>query len=323
MPLAIEMQTYGPPDVLRPVERPMPIPGEREVLVRTIAAAVNRADLFIRSGQWPIRGAFPYVPGLEVCGVVEQVGAGVSELVEGDHVITMMQRLGGVHGVRPGGYQTHVLTPVDTLVRVPKSLSPIDAAGLGLAAVTAYLAIELLGGGGERRALVHGGSGGVGSMAIQIFAAGWDHVIATGTRPAKFGFMRACGAREVIDTSLPGWSSGLDPLDCVFDLVGRATFAESIAALAPGGKLVFVGGTSGGDLSFSGWDLMKPVTITGYSSETLTAADLARAMNAVAAMHALGALSSRGVHEFALRDAAVAHRAMESGEIEGRVLLRP
>ena len=62
----------------------MPILGERDVLVRTIAAAVNRADLFIRSGEWPIRGAFPYVPGLEVCGVVEQVGAAVSDFAEGD-----------------------------------------------------------------------------------------------------------------------------------------------------------------------------------------------------------------------------------------------
>ena len=86
---------------------------------------------------------------------------------------------------------------------------------------------------------------------------------------------------------------------------------------------MFVGGTTGGELSFSGWDLMKPVTITGYSSETLTRADLERAMNAIAGMHALGALSSKRVHEFALQDAAVAHRAMESGEIEGRVLLRP
>jgi NADPH2:quinone reductase len=263
------------------------------------------------------------VPGLEVCGVVERAGAAVRELAEGDHVITMMQRLGGIHGERAGGYQTHVLVPAATLVRLPPGLSPIEAAGLGLAAVTAFVALEVLGPRGGQRVLVHGGSSGVGSMAIQMLVAGHNHVIATGTRPAKFGFMRECGAREVVDTSLPGWSSGLGPIDGVFDLVGRATFAESVGALSPGGRLVFVGGSSGGELSLSGWDLMKPVTLTGYSSETLTRDELARAMNSVAAMRALGTLGVLRVHEFPLREAAEAHRAMEAGRIEGRVLLRP
>jgi NADPH2:quinone reductase len=322
MPIAIEMQSYGPPDVLRAVPRPMPAPGEHEVVVRMIAAGVNRADLFIRSGEWPIGGPFPYVPGLEVCGVVERAGAAVRDVAEGDQVITMMQRLGGVHGTRAGGYQTHVLVPADTLVRLPPGLDPIEAAGFGLAAVTAYLAIEVLGARGEGRVLVHGGSSGVGSMAIQILAAGWNEVVATGTRPEKFGFMRECGAREVVDTRRPGWSKDLGPIGGVLDLVGRAVFAESVDALSPGGRLVFAGGTSGGELSFSGWDLMKPVTLTGYSSETLTRGELARAMNAIAALRALGALRVVRAHEFALEDAAEAHRALESGRVEGRVLLR-
>jgi NADPH:quinone reductase len=131
--------------------------------------------------------------------------------------------------------ETHVLVPADTLVRLPPGLDPVEAAGFGLAAVTAYLAIEVLKPRSEQRVLVHGGSSGVGSMAIQMLAAGWNEVIATGTRPEKFEFMRKCGARKVVDTRRPEWSKDLGPIDGVLDLVGHAVFAESVAALSPGG----------------------------------------------------------------------------------------
>lgn len=323
MPLAIEMTAYGPPDVLRAVSRPEPTPGPGEVVVRTACAAVNRADLFIRSGEWPVRAGLPYVPGLEVCGAVHAVGDGVRGLVAGDPVITMMQRLGGIHGVRPGGYQTHVTVPADTLVKVPAALDALTAGSYGLAAVTAYLAIQALDVRGDARVLVHAGSSGVGSLAIQMLAAGTNSVVATGTRPAKFDFIRACGADDVVDTRDPAWAERAGPVDRVFDLVGRATFAASVGLLNPGGRLVFVGGTSGGELALSGWDLMKPVTITGYSSETLTREELHLAMEAIAFMHQRGALRPTRVTEFPLAEAAAAHRAMESGALEGRVLLRP
>jgi NADPH2:quinone reductase len=322
MALAIEMRSYGPPDVLRPVDRPDPAPGPGEVVVRTVCAAVNRADLFIRCGEWPVRAGLPYVPGLEVCGTVAAVGDGVRGFAAGDTVITMMQRLGGIHGVRPGGYQTHVVVPADTLVRVPAALDALTAGSYGLAAVTAYLAIQALEVPGDARVLVHAGSSGVGSLAVQMLAAANNTVVATGTRPAKFDFVRAAGAEDVVDTRDPAWPERVGRVDRVFDLVGRATFAASVGLLEPGGRLVFVGGTSGGELALSGWDLMKPVTITGYSTETLTREELALAVEAIAFMHQRGALRPTRVTEFPLAEAAAAHRAMEAGDLEGRVLLR-
>src|SRR5262245_31046162 len=99
MPLAIEMDGYGPPDVLHAVDRPAREPGPGEAVVRVAVAAVNRADCFIRSGKWRQAGPFPYVPGLEACGTVARVGPGVA-LRPGDRVITMMQRMAGIHGER-------------------------------------------------------------------------------------------------------------------------------------------------------------------------------------------------------------------------------
>src|ERR1041384_6633677 len=99
MKLAIEIDDYGPPHVLHAVERPAAELRADEVQVRPVLIGVNRADCFIRSGEWPQAGPFPYVPGLETCGVVEAVGSSVRGFSAGDRVITMMQKLGGIHGV--------------------------------------------------------------------------------------------------------------------------------------------------------------------------------------------------------------------------------
>src|SRR5688572_1485262 len=143
MPLTVEMDRYGPPDVLHAVDRPARAPGPGEAAIRVAVAGVNRADCFIRSGEWIQAGGFPYVPGLEAAGTVEDVGEGVA-LRPGDRVITMMQRMGGIHGERPGGYQERLVAPASTLARVPDGLELETAGALGLAAVTALLAIEAL-----------------------------------------------------------------------------------------------------------------------------------------------------------------------------------
>jgi NADPH2:quinone reductase len=233
----------------------------------------------------------------------------------------MMQRLGGIHGTRPGGYQSHVRVPADTLVRLPDGLDPERAMALGLPAVTAYLALDALDTRPGHRVLVHAGSSAVGSMAIQMLAASGADVVATGTRPAKFDFMRAAGASRVVSTRDDDWWRAVAPVDRVFDLVGKSVFAASVGALAAGGRLVFVGGTSGGELTLSGWDLMKPVVITGYSSETLTRDELERAVKWIALRHAAGELRCLEVTQFPLAKAADAHRAMEAGEVAGRVML--
>jgi NADPH2:quinone reductase len=291
-------------------------------VVRAAVSGVNHSDLRIRTGEWPVMsGAFPYVPGLEVAGTVERVGAGVTSVKPGDRVITMMQRLGGVHGVRPGGYQSHVCVHAGVLVVIPEGLDTAQAGIFGLPAVTAEQALRLLSIQPGDRVLVQGGSSAVGSMAIQMVRALGGVPIATGTSPAKFEFMRRCGAEQVVDTRSQGWSRQVEPVHGVLDLVGKATFAESVSLLRPGGKLSFAGGVSGGEVSFSAWDLMGPVTLTGYSSETLTRDALEQSVRQIARLAAEGKLSTPEVLKVPLREAARAHREMESGKVAGRVVL--
>lgn len=321
MALRIEMERHGGPEVLRAVERDVDPPGPGEALVRVAVAGVNRADCFIRSGEWPQGGSWPYVPGLEACGTVEAVGADVDDLAPGDRVITMMQKLGGIHGIRPGGYQELLRCPADTLVRVPSSLDLEMAGALGLPAVTALLAIRILGAVPGQRVLVHAATSAVGTCAVQLLAASGCHVIATGTRANKLERVRELGAAELAVTSEVGWASRLAPVDRVFDLVGRAVFTASVDLLAPDGRLVFVGGTSGGELAFSGWVLMRPVTITGYSSETLDRAQLASAMDDIARAVERGALRVARLTRLPLHEASRAHSLLESGQLTGRLIL--
>jgi len=322
MRIAIQMERPGPPDVLVPVELPDHSPPPDEVVVRAAVSGVNRADLFIRSGEWAVMsGVFPYVPGLEVAGTVEQVGANVTSVKPGDRVVTMMQRLGGVHGVRSGGYQSHVCVHAGVLVPIPEGLDTEAAGTFGLPAVTAEQALRVLAVQPGDRVLIQGGSSAVGTMAIQMVRALGGVAIATSTSPAKFELLRRCGAGQVVDTRGSAWPKQVDPVHHVVDLVGKATFKESVSLLRPGGKLVFVGGTTGGEVSFSAWDLMGPVTLTGYSSETLTRDALSDSIRQIASLAAQGKLAVHQVLRVPLREAARAHREMESGQVAGRVVL--
>lgn len=325
MPVRIEMDEYGPPEVLHPVTFDGYQPGPGEAVVRVAAAPVNRADCFIRAGAWPQGGGWPYVPGLELCGTVQAVGEGVTRVAPGDRVITMMQRLGGIHGERPGGYQEVACVPARALVHVPEDLDlALALAGqLGLPAVTAFEATRLLEVREGMRVLVTGAASSVGIVAMQHLADLGCEVVATTRSADKAEILRGFGATEVCVTGGGDWAQGLDGVQRVFDLLGRDTFAAAVGLLEGGGRLVFVGGTSGGDVCFSAWELMRPVTLTGYSSEHLSPADLAAAMDAMAEAVRREVLRPPPVQELPLGDAARAHEILEASRTVGRVVLVP
>lgn len=319
--LRIEMSEYGAPEVLRPASyEPRALEAD-EVAVRAELAGVNRADCFIRSGAWPHKGSFPYVPGLETCGVVERVGADVTSVRPGDAVITMMQRLGGVHGSRPGGYQEVVIVPASTLVVVPAPLTIADAAALGLPAVTAWLALKAIDAKPGERVLVAGAASAVGLMAVQLMKARGAAVVGTSRRQATFEAIRAAGADVALSLDDEQAHREIGEVDAVFDLIGAAAFAPCLARLKPGGRYVYVGGASGGDLAVSGWDLMRPITLTGYSSETLDAAELGATLRELAGLVEDRAIAVLSPTVYPLADVARAHADMESGRVVGRVLL--
>ena len=322
---AIEIDRYGGPEELvwREVQRPALAPDE--VRIRTLYAAVNRADIEIRRGEWPIvRGdPFPYTPGLEVVGVVDGVGDRVTGIWPGALVITMMQRLGGIWGERPGGYGEFVVVRADTVASFLPEVDAEQIAALGLAAVTAAEGLARLDLTSETSIVVHGASGGVGSAAVALAGARGCEVIAVLPRGGKDDYVRALGASRVVRLDEEGLldALGARSVDAVLETTGTRTFADSAAVLRRGGRLCLVGALTGGELRVSAWDLMQELVLTGWSSENLTGDTLREHMTRIAELVHGGLLPAPAIHRFALADAAGAHAQIEAGGVTGRALL--
>lgn len=321
------MTKYGPPSVLEWVEtEPRPL-DPYEVRLDVLAAPVNRADIEIRSGTWPIRAdaPWPYTPGLEFVGTVTETGGEVDGFAPGDRAITMMQKMAGIHGLRPGGYQESVVVPGDTLAALDEAVDPVEMAALGLAAVTALEGVQRLQVEANDRVVVHGATGGIGSNAVQLVDAFGGAAIATTRRAEAASYLRGLGTTEVVDLSASGLvdTLGRDSVDAVFETVGQATFAESAAVLARHGRLCCVGAASGAELSLSAWDLLQELHLTGYSTENLTADQLRTDVAVLTNMLQSGDIEPPPFERIPFSEAATAHRRMEAGAHRGRLLLAP
>jgi NADPH2:quinone reductase len=320
---AIVMDGYGTPDVLqwRPVSLP-PL-GQQEVRIRTLFAAVNHTDLKIRAGVWPVRGdqPFPYTPGVEVVGLVEAVGREVSGFAVGQPVITMMQGLGGVRAERPGAYATLVTVAQNALSLVPDGVDLAHIAALGLGGVTALQGLRRLGPLAGRRLLVTGAAGGVGSAAVAIAKALGARVEGLVAQASQVDYVRAQGAERVIVTPRDETPQLEGRYDGVLDTVAGPIFGSCVAALSDGGVLCLVGAVGGGAVNFDGWDLIRPVILTGYSTETLDGPTLRNAVETLGAGLMSGVLASPRYETMPLKDAGRAHRTLEHGGYWGRILL--
>jgi NADPH2:quinone reductase len=322
---AIEIDRYGGPEELvwRTVERAPPAAGE--VRIRTRYAAVNRADVEIRRGEWPIVRAdpFPYTPGLEVVGVVDAVGAGVTGVAPGAPVITMMQRLGGIWGERPGGYGEFVVVRAEAVATFGADVDAETMAALGLVAVTAAEGLKRLAPAPGARVVVHGPSGGVGSVAVALAGARGAEVIAVLPRGGKEDYVRSLGAAQVVRLDAAGLldALGARSVDAVLETTGARTFADSAAVLRRGGRLCLVGALTGPELTLSAWDLLQDLQLTGWSSENLTGDGLREHVAQIAGLVREGRLAAPAVRRFALSDAASAHAQLERGDLRGRALL--
>jgi NADPH2:quinone reductase len=323
---AIQITAYGPPTVLSPGSVELPELKPREVRIRTLAAAVNHTDLEIRAGHWPILKAdpFPYTPGVEVVGRVAEVGTAVSEWSVHQSVITMMQGLGGVRAERPGGYAEFVTVDADTLAGLPEGSDLMAMAAIGLVGVTALLGLQQLGPVQGRRVLVTGAAGGVGSAGVGIASALGASVTGVVTRAEQVNYVRQLGAEHVLVRGRDNPAAiEVNSVDAVLDAAGGPLFRHCVNALRPGGVLSLVGAVAGGDVEFDGWQLIRPVTLTGYSSERLTGDDLRNAMARLVDWLSSGAIRPPEYRIVKLSEAAEAHRLLENGGVKGRILLVP
>jgi NADPH2:quinone reductase len=323
---AVQINAYGAPTVLEYKPVTLAPLGPMDLRLKAIAAAVNHTDLEIRQGNWPVRrpDPFPYVPGVEAVGEVVEIGAGVSGWRVGDRAITMMQGMGGVRAERPGGYATHVTAPATTVAKLPGDSDPYAIAALGLAGVTAFEGLRVTGSLAGRRVLVTGAAGGVGSAAVQIAKVQGATVVGLVSSARQVEAATAAGADLVVQSGDSGFDgSEVGAVDTILDTVGAKIFSSCLAALKPGGVFSLVGAVSGSDVKLDLWELIRPVTLTGYSTENLTGADLQRVVDALAGWVSSGQLTMLPWTQIPLSEAATAHRALEQRELRGRVLLTP
>lgn len=318
---AIEISQPGGPEVLKPVRRPLPVPGNDQILIRVDWAGVNRPDCLQRAGSYAPPPGASDLPGLECAGVVALVGAGVTRWHPGDKVCALLPG---------GGYAEYAICHEDHALAVPEGLSLREAACLPETAFTVWSNVVMRGGlrDGERF-LVHGGSSGIGTTAIQIARELGAHVFATaGTEPK----CRACeelGAtainyREQDFVEILTEAGGAD---LILDMVGGDYIKRNIRALADDGRLVmiaFLGGPKA-DLNFAPI-MTRRLTVTG--STLRPQSDAAKAhIAAELREHLMPLVEERRIKvlvdsEFPLDQAAAAHALMESSNHVGKIVLK-
>jgi len=318
---AVVTNGFGGPEVLRVVKRPVPAPGDGEVLVRVFAAGVNRADVMQRQGVYDPPDGSPIL-GLEVSGEVCATGPGVSSPAVGSRVVAL---------VSSGGYAEYVAVPIGQVAPLPDGIDPLDAAGVMEVAATVWANVFMVAGLRPGEAiLVHGGASGIGTMAVQLARATGAHVATTVGNDAKSELVRQLGAEIVINYRASDFVEvlrrhGFAP-DVVLDVVGGRYLRPNVDVLAVGGRLVVIGlqGGSIGEMPI-GDLLYKQASVHATSLRARTVAEKSEIVAATRA--GVWPLMADGIvrpvirGRWRLSEVAAAHGAMEDPAHFGKELL--
>lgn len=321
---AVEISTPGGPEVLRPATRPVPRPGEGEVLIRVAAAGVNRPDVLQRQGLYPPPPGASDLPGLEVAGTIVACGAGVSGWREGDSVCALLAG---------GGYAEYAVAPAALCLPVPAGLSPVGAAALPETFFTVWTNVFERGGlkQGET-VLVHGGTSGIGTTAIQLAREFGATVYATAGGPEKARACEELGAARGIDYRAEDFVAVVKELtggrgvDVILDMVGGDYVARNIDCLAMDGRHVSIAFLQGPKVTLNLFPVMaKRLTLTGSTLRPRTVAQKAAIAAAlrenVWPLLDLGKVSPRIHRTYQLESAGEAHALMESSAHIGKIVL--
>jgi NADPH2:quinone reductase len=319
---AVEISEPGGPDVLRLTERPVPRPGAGQVLIRLAYAGVNRPDALQRAGQYAPPPTASDLPGLEGAGEVVAVGADVAGLAVGDPVCALLPG---------GGYAEIVATPASHALPVPAGLGLKEAACLPETFFTVWSNVFMRGAlrAGERF-LVHGGSSGIGTTAIQLARAFGARVFATAGSAEKCAACSALGAERAINYREEDFVEILRAAggaDLILDMVGGDYLPRNVRALADDGRLVQIAFLQGPKVALNFAQVMtRRLTITGSTlrpQSDLAKARIARELRAhVWPLLAAGRAAPVMDSEFPLEDAAAAHARLESSAHVGKIVLR-
>ena len=322
--ICIEISQPGEPEVLKPAERPDPVPGPGEVLIRVAAAGVNRPDVLQRRGAYPPPPGASDIPGLEVAGTVAAVGAGVEGWRTGDAVCAL---------VSGGGYATMCVAPAPQCLRVPATLDLVAAAAIPETFFTVWTNVFDRGRlqAGET-ALFHGGTSGIGTTAIQLAAVRGATVFATAGSDEKVRACEALGARRAINYRTQDFvnvireMTGGAGVDLILDIMGGSYLNRNLAALAVDGRLVQIGLMGGENASVDLRRVLgRRLTITGSTLRPRPVAEKGAIAAALARevwpLLEAGTIKPIVFKTFPLAEAAAAHRVMESSEHVGKIVL--
>ncbi|WP_424930395.1 NAD(P)H-quinone oxidoreductase [Amaricoccus tamworthensis] len=321
---AVEIREAGGPDVLTPTTRPVPVPGSGEILIKIHAAGVNRPDALQRAGQYAPPPDASDLPGLEAAGEVAAVGPNTHKWKVGDRVTALLPG---------GGYAEYAVTHQDHALPVPAGMDMVQAAALCETFFTVWTNVFLRGGlkAGETF-LVHGGSSGIGTTAIQLASARGARVFTTAGSEEKCAACRELGAELAINYREADFVKSVKEatdgrgVDLILDMVGGDYIARNIKALAPDGRLVMIAFLSGpvAEINFA-HVMAKRLTITGSTlrpqsvdAKAAIADDLTRE---VWPLLEAGRIAPVMDQSFALEDAAKAHEHMEASAHIGKIVL--
>ncbi len=321
---AIEIAEFGGPEVLRPVERPVPSPEAGEILIAVAAAGINRPDVVQRLGLYPPPPGASDLPGLEVAGTVAAIGEGVSQWKEGDGVCAL---------IAGGGYAEYAVAPVPQVLPVPGGLDMIQAAGIPETFFTVWANIfdrgHLTAG---ESILIHGGSSGIGTTAIQLARAFGATAYVTVGSAEKAAFCEELGAAKAINYREQDFVEEIKALtggagiDVILDMIGGDYLPRNIRILRPDGRLLQIAlmGGAKGELDL-GRVMTRRLTVTG-STLRPRSVDTKGAIAAALHEHVWplfeGGKIRPVIHQsFPLAEASKAHELMESSSHIGKIIL--
>lgn len=320
----VDVPKPGGPEALVVTQRAIPACGRGEVLIRVAAAGLNRADVLQRRGHYPSPPGAPPNPGLEVAGVVAATGQDVFDFKVGDRVCALLPG---------GGYAEYCAVDAGHVLPVPGSLTLIEAASLPEAAFTAWSNLYLFGRLQARESvLIHGGSSGIGTFAIQLASVLGSVVYATAGSDDKTRFCEQLGARRAVNyrtqefVAVIRMLTGGGGIDVILDMVGGTYLARNVQLLATQGRLVMIATQGGitGELDVLRV-MQQRLVITG-STLRARAPEFKRQVRDTLQQQVWPLLASGAIRPivdrtFTLADAASAHAYMESGAHKGKIVL--
>lgn len=313
------MSSFGGPDVLRLVDIEEPVPAENEVRVKLHYAGVNPAETYIRDGGYAFfKPKLPFVPGFDGAGVVDEVGPGVTRLKKGDRVFVASI----LANRKTGTYAEKVVCDVDAVHKLPETISFEQGAALGVPVTAAYRALfhrsNLKPG---ETVLVHGASGGVGILAVQLAKYVGSKVIGTAGTAESMDLVRQSGADMVLNHNEPGYLDKIDGVDVVIEMLANVNLEEDFKVLNKYGRIVIIGNR--GSLDFNPrLTMVKEAAILGMAVWNAPINEYNESLIAVEA-----ALKNGGLQPFVgtilpLEEAAQAHIQILNSKAKGKMVLK-